>query len=207
MRPPPIPISRLLAVVCLLLGLVVSPQVCGQNVALESDVVLRSVGLPWGDEVLFECPSDWPIALIIAEGSRYPVPTVEMKPDRDSLVLVSITPYAALGERLSDDEIRSTVYGFGTRWLPRAVESEIILHELSGKYGSGYYFSITDSAPNPDDPDDYEFLNQGLADIGYAVILFSILSDIKDSEAVNQAFEALRSIQYVNRKDVKSIET
>jgi len=206
MRPPPIPISRLLAVVCLLLGLVVSPQVCGQNVALESDVVLRSVELPWGDEVLFECPSDWRIALTIRD-DPFPMPTIEMKPDRDSLVLATIFLYAILGERLTDDEMRGEVYKMGAEFLPQAVEPEIILHELSGEYVSGYYYCLTDSAPVPDDPNDYNYLYQGMADIGYALIMFSVLSDIKDSEAVNQAFEALRSIQYVDRKDVKSIET
>lgn len=207
MRPPPVAKSHGWTVACLLFALVVSLQAaCVQSVALAANVVLRAVELPWGDEVLFECPSDWPTTIVIPDDAP-PMPTIEMKPDKDSLVLVSIFPYAILGERLTDEEIRDEVYEAGTGWLPRAVESELILYELSGEHVSGYYYSLTDSAPVPDDPDDYDYLYQGMADIGYALMLFSVFSDIKDSEAVNQALAALRSIQYINRKDVKSLET
>ncbi len=53
----------------------------------------------------------------------------------------------------------------------------------------GYYFSITDKAPNPGE---YRYMNRGAIGVGNLLLTVTILHRVKESESVKDALSMLR---------------
>jgi hypothetical protein len=89
----------------------------------------------------------------------------------------------------SPDRVRALLEKDGKRILPKTVETKIVLQELKGVHNIGYYFSVTDKAP---DPGEYRYMTQGKIGVGNLLLSFTILTRVKESESAKDALTMLR---------------
>jgi len=93
---------------------------------------------------------------------------------------------------------RASVEESGRSLLSTAVESTLSIRELQGTSHQGYFFSLTDKAlvGKPPQPDDFKFLTSGEIGVGKLHLLFTILSNDRDSTATKAALEVVRTAAY-----------
>jgi hypothetical protein len=72
----------------------------------------------------------------------------------------------------------------------QTVEREIPILEIHGGSGIGYYFSVTDKAPAPDE---YKYLTQGALAVDDLLLTFAVLTNEADSSVVKEALDVVRS--------------
>ena len=89
----------------------------------------------------------------------------------------------------SQEKVRTFVEKDGQKLLPNAVEPNIVLQEIKGVNNAGYYFSITDKAPNPGE---YRYMTRGAIGVGNLFLNFTILHRVKDSQSVRDALSVLQ---------------
>ena len=87
------------------------------------------------------------------------------------------------------EKVRTYVENHGRQFLPNAAEGKIVLQEIKSVGNAGYYFSITDKAPNPGE---YRYMTRGAIGVGNLFLNFTILHRVKDSQAVRDALSILR---------------
>jgi len=119
-------------------------------------------------------------------------PTLIFKPASgdDFQVLVTVL-WSNKGEPdfNSQSKVRAFVEKDGEKLLPNTVETKILLQEIKGVNNIGYYFSITDKAPNPGE---YRYMNRGAIGVGNLLLNATILHRVKESESVKDALSMLR---------------
>jgi len=89
----------------------------------------------------------------------------------------------------NQEKVRTFVEKDGQKLLPNISETKIVLTEIKGVSYSGYYFSVTDKAPNPGE---YRYMTRGAIGVGNLLLNFTILHRVKDSQAVRDALSILR---------------
>jgi hypothetical protein len=77
--------------------------------------------------------------------------------------------------------------------LPTAVEQKVSIEEFKGKYGTGYYFAVTDKAPG----ESYPYLVQAGLGVGNLWLNVTVLSRKKDAESIRQMLQALRGAEQI----------
>jgi hypothetical protein len=119
-------------------------------------------------------------------------PTIIFNPAKGNDFQVMITVlWGKTGEQgfNSRDRVRISVEKDGQTLLPNISETKIVLTEIKGVSHSGYYFSVTDKAPNPGE---YRYMTRGAIGVGNLLLNFTILHRVKDSQAVRDALSILR---------------
>ena len=119
-------------------------------------------------------------------------PTIIFNPAKGNDFQVMITVlWGKTGEPgfNSRDRVRISVEKDGQKLLPNTAEGKIVLQEIKGVSHSGYYFSVTDKAPNPGE---YRYMTWGAIGVGNLLLNFTILHRVKDSQAVRDALSILR---------------
>ena len=79
-------------------------------------------------------------------------PTIIFKPASGDDFQVLVTALWSKKEEPdfnSQDKVRTLVEKDSQKLLPNTVEAKIVLQEIKGVNNTGYYFSVTDKAPNP----------------------------------------------------------
>jgi len=89
----------------------------------------------------------------------------------------------------SQDNVRTLVEKEGERLLPNTVETKIVLQEIRGVDHTGFYFIVTDKAP---DSGEYRYMTHGAIGVGNLLLSATILHRVKESESVRDALSALR---------------
>ena len=89
----------------------------------------------------------------------------------------------------NQEKVRTFVEKDGQKLLPNISETKIVLTEIKGVSYSGYYFSVTDKAPNPGE---YRYMTRGAIGVGNLFLNFTILHRVRDSQAVRDALSILR---------------
>jgi hypothetical protein len=89
----------------------------------------------------------------------------------------------------SQEKARTFVEKDGQKLLPNTAEGKIVLQEIKGVSHSGYYFSVTDKAPNPGE---YRYMTRGAIGVGKLFLNFTILHRVRDSQAVRDALSIFR---------------
>lgn len=119
-------------------------------------------------------------------------PTIIFKPAKgDDLQVLIIVLWDKTGEKdfNSPEKIRTFVEKDGQKLLPKTVETKIILQEIKGINTTGYYFSVTDKAPNPGE---LRYMTRGGIGAGNLLLNVTILHRVKDSESVKEVLSMLR---------------
>ncbi|OGP63529.1 MAG: hypothetical protein A2169_04400 [Deltaproteobacteria bacterium RBG_13_47_9] len=87
------------------------------------------------------------------------------------------------------EKVRTFVEKDGQKLLPNTAEGKIVLQEIKGVTHSGYYYSVTDKAPNPGE---YRYMTRGAIGVGNLFLNFTVLHRVRDSQAVRDALSILR---------------
>jgi hypothetical protein len=119
-------------------------------------------------------------------------PTIIFTPAKgnDFQVLITVI-WSKTGEQdfNSPVKIRTLVEQDGQNILPKAVETKLVVQQMRGVNNIGYFFSLTDKAPNPGE---FRYMTRGGIAVGNLLLNATILYRVKDSESVKDALSMLR---------------
>jgi hypothetical protein len=119
-------------------------------------------------------------------------PTIIFNPAKGNDFQVMITVlWGKTGEEgfNSREKARASVEKDGQKLLPNIAETKIVLTEIKGVTNSGYYFSVTDKAPNPGE---YRYMTRGAIGVGNLFLNLTIFHRVRDSQSVQDALSILR---------------
>jgi hypothetical protein len=120
------------------------------------------------------------------------IPTIIFNPEKgdDFQVMISVLWSKTGGKDFSSQgNIRAFVEKDGQKLLTNAVEAKLVLQEIKGINHTGYYYSVTDKAPNPGE---YRYMTRGAIGVGDLFLNFTVLHRVKDSQAVQDTLSILR---------------
>lgn len=129
--------------------------------------------------------------------SRQGLPTIEFGPTTGREFNVQVTYLWSPSRRRdfnSAKRLRPMVEAMGSGPLSRAVETTLELRELNGDSSAGYFFSLTDGQAKPGE---YVYLTQGAVGVGDLLLLFTILTQTRDSEALQDGLTMLRQARHL----------
>ena len=151
---------------------------------------IRKFPIPEHGTLELNVPISWKVE--VHKPQEKMPPTLIFKPASgdDFQVLVTIL-WSNKGEPdfNSQSKVRAFVEKDGQNLLPNTVETKILLQEIKGVNNIGYYFSVTDKAPNPGE---YRYMNRGAIGVGNLLLNATILHRVKESESVKDALSMLR---------------
>lgn len=101
----------------------------------------------------------------------------------------------------TDEKIKNIVFEMGQNFLSSAVEEKIDLFCLKGTNGAGYYYSLTDKAPKPDE---YKYVTQGLVRFGEIVGKFTVLHNDDSMKQKSLWISVLETLQQQHDKSSSS---
>ena len=151
---------------------------------------LRKYPIPEHGTLELSVPTPWK-AEVHKPQENMP-PTIIFNPAKGNDFQVMITVlWGKTGEQdfNSREKVRTSVERDGQKLLPNISETKIVLTEIKGVSNSGYYFSVTDKAPNPGE---YRYMTRGAIGVGNLFLNLTIFYRVKDSQSVRDALSILR---------------
>jgi hypothetical protein len=119
-------------------------------------------------------------------------PTIIFKPALGNNFEILITVlWDTAGEKdfNSPARVRTLVENDGQKILPKSVENRLVMQQIRGINNIGYFFSLTDKAPNPGE---FRYITRGGIAVGNLLLNVTILYRVKDSPSVRDALSMLR---------------
>jgi len=145
--------------------------------------------LPDHGRLLLAVPAAWDVEIRPVQG-RAP-PTLHLSPRNGKTFHVMLTPMwtADAATPFPDDEsVRAKVSAAATEAQLQSVEQTLTVLELSGKADHGYYFTVTDRDPKPEE---WKYLTQGIIRIGPVDLAFSVLTNDGQDSVIKSALAML----------------
>lgn len=100
---------------------------------------------------------------------------------------------------LTAEYIHSLVEKTGNQALINSDQSELILKEIIGENGIGYWFNLSDSTAGPGE---YKFLTQGALAIGEILLIFSLFCNDDGTILQETLLKMIMGAKHLHRKDV-----
>jgi hypothetical protein len=135
-------------------------------------------------------PTTWQVKVNTDQENMPPI--IIFRPAKGDDFQVSITVlWSKTGEKNfnSPEKIRMLVERDGHNILPKAVETKLVVQQMRGVHNIGYFFSLTDKAPNPGE---FRYMIRGGMAVGNLLLSTTILYRTEDSESVKDALSMLR---------------
>jgi hypothetical protein len=156
---------------------------------------IRKYPIPGHGTLELNVPTSWKVEVHKPQESMPPTLIFKPASGDDFQVLVTVL-WSNKGEPDFNSQIRvrTLVEKDGQKLLPKTVETKIELKEIKGVSHIGYYFSITDKAPNPGE---YRYMNRGVIGVGNLLLNATILHRVKESESVKDALSLLREARQI----------
>jgi hypothetical protein len=124
-------------------------------------------------------------------------PTIIFKPavGKDFEVLITVL-WDTAGEQDFNNpaKVRTLVENDGQKILPKSVENRLVVQQIRGINNIGYFFSLTDKAPNPGE---FRYITRGGIAVGNLLLNVTILYRVKDSPLVKDALSMLREARQI----------
>lgn len=159
------------------------------SLAVGEQVKTKTIPLPGYGEVQLEVPTSWQHEVSQSQDDGAPTVVFTSSSGPRFQLLISPSAIRGAGQPLpGPGEIRTRVGQLAKGLLPAAIEKEIRVEELKGRSAIGYYYSLTDKAP---EPDGFEYLTQGMVLIGDLLLTFTVLANDRSDEVKDQAIAAL----------------
>ena len=159
----------------------------------------RAYDLPGHGRLELSAPAAWKDDVSRPPGDG--APTIEFSPAEGNSFSIQITPLfspTADPDFNRPERIRSLLETIGRKQLESSVETEITLKKIKGPEASGYYFTVTDRAPKPDE---WTYLTEGAVGIGDLLVSFTILTNSLDSGELAQALRIMGRCRQVRSSD------
>lgn len=159
----------------------------------ERQYIVPSSGL-----LKLDVPQSWSHEVRLPPELLYLMPTIAFKPELDDSFSVKITVFWNLRREEdfnSQEKLRHRIEQRGKDVLPGSEETVLTLQELHGISSVGYFFTVTDKALTDKTPEygEYKYVTQGGLGVGDLRLIFTILTNTKDSEALTDALEMLKN--------------
>lgn len=90
------------------------------------------------------------------------------------------------------EKIKAFVKQEGETLLDRAVETQILLQELQGSHGIGYFFTLADKSPKRGE---FRYMTRGAIGVGTLLLSFTHLYHKKDSPSLKEVFFMLQEVR------------
>lgn len=151
----------------------------------------RSYLVPKGGALRLTAPDAWRVSLPRSPDGP---PTIALLPpaSKDPRVLITAFP-AKAGSASHGPDLRRAAEASGTKALAQAVESAFALRELRGPQVFGYFYTLTDRAP---EPHGYKYMTQAHLAVGGLAVKATILFNKPDVTAQQIVFEMLRAASH-----------
>jgi len=124
-------------------------------------------------------------------------PTIIFKPALGNDFQVFVTAlWATAGEQdfNSPAKVRTLVENDGQKILPKSAEKRLVVQQIRGINNTGYFFSLTDKAPNPGE---FRYITRGGMAVGNLLLNATILYRVKDSPSLKDALSMLREARQI----------
>ena len=124
-------------------------------------------------------------------------PTIVFTLKKGASFQMLLTPIYSMTKEMvlpKPDEMRMHLDFAAQAAKEQATEETIQIMELKGPSVIGYYFSVTDRAP---EPGEYKFMSQGMMRVGDLAPSFTILSNEGAENAVTEALSMLKNAVHV----------
>jgi hypothetical protein len=155
----------------------------------------RQYALPNHGKLQLQMPTGWHDQ--VKQPPKQMPPTITLTSNSGDSFKVIVTPMWPLQKDqklLSVQEIKPLVEQSIKIVSKQAVEQSVQPIEIKNKQGGGYYFSVTDKAPQPGN---YKHLSQGLIRIGDLITSFTILSNDGGEKDVKSALNMMRGARQI----------
>jgi len=178
-------IVKLVSIVILLVILLIASMVLSAG-----QMTIRKYPIPEHGTLELSVPTSWKGEVHKPQEKMPPTIIFDPAKGNDFQVLITVL-WGKSGDQdfNSQEKVRTFVEKDGQKLLPNAVEPNIVLQEIKGVNNAGYYFSITDKAPNPGE---YRYMTRGAIGVGNLFLNFTILHRVKDSQSVRDALSVLQ---------------
>lgn len=127
-------------------------------------------------------------------------PTIVFAPPGVPTYQVLMTPIwpAKPGIALPDQAgVRKNVERAAEKAKSQSVEKNIPIKEIKGSAVAGYYYSITDKSPKPDE---YKYMTQGMVRLDELIMTFTALTNDGYTNVAGQTLTALQSATYTSSR-------
>lgn len=159
--------------------------------AVAADGQTKRYPLPDKTSLELGIPAGWQDE--VKQGESGTPPTIFCTPREGPRFQVLVTPIWRPRPEVpvaSAEQIRQSVQRAADQVKPQAAESYLVVEELTGAKGPGYYFSATDKAPKPEE---FKYLTQGMLLVGELAVSFSILTNDGQEKVRDAALAMLKS--------------
>lgn len=145
----------------------------------------RSYDLAQHGVLQLSVPNNWDDQMLRRERG---LPAILLTPGHGGSFSVQITP---LFDAIPPDAaaLKSKVTKAAEDLQTQVAETTILIQEIKGTNGTGYYYSVTDRIPKPDE---FKYMTKGLLPAGDLVLAFTILSNDGAESAVEIALKLLK---------------
>jgi hypothetical protein len=160
-------------------------------VALSAAAHAKDYLLPNKTTLQLAVPAGWKDE--VREGDRGYPPTIILTPREGAAFQVLVTPIWRPRPEIqipTAEQIRDSVQRVADQMKTQSLEKELLVVELKGAAGPGYYFSATDKAPAPGE---FKYLTQGMLLVGELAVTFSILTNDGQEKVRDEALAMLKS--------------
>lgn len=166
--------------------------------ARAADTVEKSYALPEQGTLKLRAPREWKDELHPAQ-DKTPL-TITFQPAKGARFEVLVTPIWRANPDVpvaTRDTIAQRVRHTADEVKGQSVEQDNIpLVEFAGATGPGFYFSVTDKAPKPDE---FKYLTQGMVRVSELVLTFSVLTNDGQADVVPTVLEMMKTASHVAR--------
>jgi hypothetical protein len=173
------------------IGILFAGLLLATGVAAAAETVVKKFPLPDHGVFQMQVPAAWSDRVQQPPNSL--PPTITFQPKQGKPFQVLVTPLWRLKPDVqmpNKDELRQRVERSINAVRDAAVEKDIKTVELVGAAGPGYYFSVTDKAPKPDE---FKYMSQGMLRVGELLATFTILTNDGQNQIAQDALAMLKS--------------
>ena len=176
-----------------MLGLMVSSTLYAADAKV--DVSARTFAVPQHGALALSIPHGWKEAIEQPPQPGFPT-TLKLTTDGKKFIVL-ITPVPSTGEDAdfnSPAKLRKLAEDRGGQMLATAKEQSLSIVEIKGDNTAGYYWTLTDKAP---DPGSFEFATGAVVGVGDLILSVTILHHEKD---VLERKAAIKMLQGASQK-------
>ncbi len=160
------------------------------NLLAAEQKAIKKYPIPEHGTLELKVPASWKGEVHKPQSNMPPTMMFNPSKGNDFQVIITVL-WGKTGEQgfNRQERVRTLVEKDGEKLLPNVVETKIELQEIRSADHTGYYFTVTDKAP---DPGEYRYMTQGAIGVGNLLLKTKILHRVKASESVREALVALR---------------
>lgn len=167
-------------------------MVVQEKTPISSPVPDVRVSIPNYDDLVFKIPEGWTAKVEFPIPNLPPTIVITSKNQQDlSMLITPIWPANASIKALNATAIRDSVQHAADLAKSQAVETQLNLIEINFPNKIGYYFFVTDRAP---EPGEYKYMKQGIVGFDELCITFTILANTESTSLNEQALTILKTM-------------